>query len=101
MYLVTNSVYTSAQQPLMTSLPGRRGAIVVPQGTPTRFVVYPSRPNPFADRTVIQFDLPAKAPVRIEIFDAQGRFVRRLADGERPAGRWSVQWNRTDGTGRR
>ena len=44
-------------------------------------------PNPFVRRTSIIFDLAAPTDVRLEILDLQGRVVRTLADGTRPAGR--------------
>lgn len=43
-------------------------------------------PNPFADETVVQFVLPAAARCSMDLYDAYGRLVRRLGDGEFPAG---------------
>jgi thermitase len=63
---------------------------------PTSFALLQNRPNPFGQSTALRFDLPAPSHVRLEVFDMQGRRVRRLADGPYEAGRWSVDW---DGTG--
>ena len=47
-------------------------------------------PNPFSSETVIRFDLPRSAVVRLTIYDVYGREVRRLVEGERSAGRHEV-----------
>jgi hypothetical protein len=35
------------------------------------------------------------------VYDLQGRLVRALADGARPAGRYRAVWDRLDGDGMR
>jgi len=65
---------------------------------PTAFALRQNQPNPFSGRTTIHFDLPVETTVRLEIFDAQGRLVRTLADGSYPAGSHASEWDhRTDG----
>jgi hypothetical protein len=56
-------------------------------------------PNPFNPVTAIRFDLAQEAPVKIRVFDATGRTVRLLVDGQRfDAGAQSVTWDgRNDG----
>jgi len=44
--------------------------------------------------------LAEPGPVRVTIYDAAGRFVRRLAACERPAGPQELIWDRCDGAGR-
>ena len=39
------------------------------------FELYQNQPNPFVDRTVIGFHLPADAETALRIFDANGRLV--------------------------
>jgi hypothetical protein len=56
-------------------------------------------PNPFVRRTSIVFDLAAPTDVRLEILDLQGRVVRTLADGVRPAGRHTAEWDGRDRNG--
>ena len=53
-------------------------------------------PNPFRDRTRIAFDRPDGAVERIEIFDINGRRVRRLLIGVRTS---SIIWNGRDQEG--
>ncbi|NNF07688.1 MAG: matrixin family metalloprotease [Candidatus Eisenbacteria bacterium] len=56
-------------------------------------VLAPARPNPFAAATLITYNLPEASPVRLEVFDAQGRLVRTLANGVQAAGEHVVRWN--------
>jgi len=53
-------------------------------------------PNPFNPGTVIRFSLDRGALVKLSIFDAAGRHVRTLIDGELAPGEYSTAW---DGTG--
>lgn len=59
-----------------------------------------SAPNPFRPSTAISLELPAAGATRVEIYDLQGRLVKRLVNGWLPAGRHSVTWDGTDATGR-
>jgi hypothetical protein len=56
-------------------------------------------PNPFNPLTTIAFDLPAPAPVRLQVFDLQGRLVATLVDGPRQAGRSAIRWDGRDRRG--
>jgi hypothetical protein len=62
-------------------------------------VLRQNAPNPFRPATLIAFELPAAQAVSLRIFDAQGRLVRTLADGERPAGLYRMGWNGADEDG--
>lgn len=68
---------------------------------PLVFALHANRPNPFGGSTAVRFDVPRAAQVRIEIFDAQGRRVRTLADRTFAPGSHGVQWDGADGSGRR
>jgi hypothetical protein len=69
---------------------------------PARFVLYQNSPNPFNPSTTIRFDVPAGGGrVVIEIFDAQGRLVRKLWEEQSPAGKHRVTWQGTDHRERR
>ncbi len=63
---------------------------------PLQFTLRQNSPNPFNPATNIQFDLPEAAHVQLELFDLNGRLVRVLLDGEKPAGTHSVVWNGRD-----
>ncbi|MBI5711605.1 MAG: T9SS type A sorting domain-containing protein, partial [Candidatus Eisenbacteria bacterium] len=59
---------------------------------PVRFALYQNQPNPFGAVTTIRFDLPVGAPVRLEVFDAQGRKLTTLANRYFPPGYHAVTW---------
>lgn len=56
-------------------------------------------PNPFRESTRISYRLAQEADVRLEVFDAQGRLVRRLHDGRQGQGRYAYDWNGADDRG--
>jgi serine protease len=49
-------------------------------------------PNPFNPTVTLRFALPAAGRVRVAVYDAAGREVARLLDGERPAGEQLLTW---------
>jgi hypothetical protein len=57
-------------------------------------------PNPFNPSTRITFVLGNAGYVRLDIFDAAGRFMKTLVDGILPSARHEVNWNGRDGSGR-
>jgi len=63
------------------------------------FRLHQNVPNPFARATRIGFDLPVASDTKLEIFDMQGRLVRRFAD-RREAGRHAIEWDLRDTHGR-
>ena len=68
---------------------------------PERLEVAGAHPNPFNPGTRILFALPAKLPVTVDVYDAEGRHVVRLADEVMSAGPQSCDWHGRDDTGRR
>src|SRR5437867_3705886 len=50
---------------------------------------------------LIAFALGTRAHVRLSVYDARGRLVRRLVDRRYDAGRWEVKWDRRDDSGHR
>ncbi len=67
---------------------------------PLRTGLGQNRPNPFNPVTRIHFELAAEADTRIVVFDAGGRLVRTLVEGNYPAGRHEVVWDGRDDAGR-
>ena len=55
-----------------------------------------ARPNPFRERTVLWFTLPAAGTVEIVICDVSGRVVRTLAAGSFTSGDHGVEWDGRD-----
>ena len=58
-------------------------------------------PNPSRDRARFTLTLPRRGEVHIEAFDASGRRVRILRQGEQPAGTSELVWDLRDDRGQR
>jgi flagellar hook capping protein FlgD len=90
--LLTTGVYAAAepflQKPAAPEAP-----------LPTAFALRQNQPNPFDRTTTIRFDLPLPSPVRLEVFDVQGRRVAVLASAEFPAGFHAISWDGRDVSG--
>ena len=89
-----------------------QGAIVVPVtmtvtsltssgGMPAVFVLHEAAPNPFNPTTILRFSLPAGGHAELKLYDVQGRLVRTLIEGHRPAGDGEARWDGRDQSGRR
>ena len=77
-------------------------ALSTARGTalPTDFALGQNYPNPFNPSTVIPYQLPAAAHVRLEVFNLLGQRLATLVDGMRSAGMHTAQWDATDAAGR-
>ena len=53
-------------------------------------------PNPFNPTTTIEFSLPEAGPVRLAVYDVNGRQVRNLADAQLTAGAHSIRFTASD-----
>ncbi len=61
----------------------------------------PGRPTPFASSTLIAYELFTTSAVRLVVYDAQGRSVRRLVDDAlQLPGAYHVPWDGRDDGGR-
>ena len=56
-------------------------------------------PNPFNPATIIPYQLPVAARVRLEVFNVLGQRVATLVDEERLAGFHAAAWDATDAAG--
>ena len=65
-----------------------------------RFALHQSRPNPVHGSALIPFDLPRAGTATLELFDAQGRRVRRIRVAL-AAGRHELPLDLRDDAGRR
>ena len=67
---------------------------------PTDFALGQNYPNPFNPSTVIPYQLPTSAHVRLEVFNLLGQRLATLVDAEQAAGIHTAQWDATDAAGR-
>ena len=58
------------------------------------------RPNPLRAGTRLRFALPEAGPVSLQVFGIDGRLVRTLLGGTRPAGEQEVVWDGRNSSGR-
>jgi hypothetical protein len=100
---VACTVSDSATIWLIEGLLGSTNAVDVSvRSTPARYLG-PSAPNPCAASTAVTYSIPTgerAASVHLGVYDVQGRLVRMLVDGSRPAGTHTITWDGTDALGR-
>lgn len=60
---------------------------------PREYALNQNYPNPFNPSTSIGYQVPEESRVSMVIYDALGQEVRRLVDGVRGPGYYSVDWN--------
>lgn len=56
-------------------------------------------PNPFSDKTQINFQLTNTAKVDITVYDVSGKKIKRLADDILHAGEYTISWDGTNSSG--
>jgi len=66
---------------------------------PSEVRLYPNYPNPFNPATTISFELPRTSDIRLSIYDALGREIKRMLDQKLNAGAHQIQWNGTNQNG--
>lgn len=71
-----------------------------PSPTAAGFAFAPPSPNPARGATTLRFVLPAAGRVRLALYDASGRIVRTVRDGELAAGEHAARLELTDDAGR-
>jgi hypothetical protein len=61
-------------------------------GVPSEFRLSANYPNPFNPTTVIEFDVPSAARIRLEVFNLLGQRVALLVDGVLEPGTHRISW---------
>jgi hypothetical protein len=59
-----------------------------------------NHPNPFNPMTTIEYYVPARSSVTLDIFDTTGRRIARLVDAAQKPGWHSADWKGRDASGR-
>jgi hypothetical protein len=85
--------FTTAGTPTGVETEGAIAAI------PEVFELYQNYPNPFNPSTTIQYGLPQKSRVVLDVFDVLGQKVASLLNGTLPAGYHNSQWDATVSSG--
>ena len=70
------------------------------RGVPRELTLGAPRPNPARGQTVLWFTLPEAGPVRVAIYDIEGRQVRTVDAGRMEAGEHQLGFDLRDGGGR-
>jgi predicted GH43/DUF377 family glycosyl hydrolase len=67
--------------------------VLVENPAPVDYVLYQNYPNPFNPTTTITFGIPVKTHVVLKVFNAVGEEVAQLYNGEKEAGRYTIEFN--------
>ena len=60
---------------------------------PSKFCLSQNYPNPFSDKTIIKYCIAYKTKVKLEVFSAGDKMVKRLLDEEKEAGTYEVEFD--------
>ncbi len=63
--------------------------------TPSEFELYQNYPNPFNANTRIEFSVPYRGKITIDIFDLLGRKIKTLLNEEREKGKYKIYFSST------
>ncbi len=69
------------------------GISQISAAVPETYSLKQNFPNPFNPQTSIDFDLPKKSFVKINIYDPSGRLVTNIIENEYNAGSYRVSWD--------
>jgi hypothetical protein len=65
-------------------------------GAPALAALGQNYPNPFSDNTSLQFSIPSEQNISLKLYDALGRYVGTLLQGNIAAGTYSSEFNASD-----
>ncbi len=97
---ITSNDPTTPSMTVTVELTVDSGNATATPDAPGPFTLIGAVPNPFNPTTVVRFNLPSAQPAQLSLYDVQGRLVRTLVDGPRPAGLNEVRWDGHDAMGR-
>lgn len=90
-----NGDFSSSGDHIFTAAESTVAVLLAAPNAPatTTLALAAPRPNPARDGTALDYALPRPASIDLAIFDAQGRRVRTLVRGSRPAGAATARWD--------
>lgn len=68
---------------------------------PNNFILSQNYPNPFNPTTVVEYSVPTRTDVLIEIFNINGQKVRTLVNGTVGAGTYKISWDGNNSLGQK
>jgi|GEM_PF-5039375 len=92
-YIIGNQAHTRAFDFHVSDVRFGGGTGDLLAATPDEIELTQNYPNPFSNRTTIDFGLPEAGPVRLDVYDMLGRRVAVLTDAPYEAGRHSIPFD--------
>jgi hypothetical protein len=94
--IAETGVYAAFTMDIITDVDGDEHGDILPY----QFELSQNYPNPFNPVTTIEYAIPSRCEVTIEIFNVLGQKVRTLVNDIRSAGSYRTEWNGIDDGGR-
>jgi hypothetical protein len=57
---------------------------------PSEFYLSQNYPNPFREKTTIKYCLAYNTKVKLEVFNSEGKMIKKLIDEEKEAGTYEI-----------
>jgi hypothetical protein len=89
----TASILTNINKITFNPLTGIEETIKHSKTNPSFFTLFQNYPNPFNPTTTIEYELPAKGDVSIQIFNVEGQLIQNMESGYQDAGIHRIVWN--------
>jgi hypothetical protein len=71
------------------------------ESMPSAFRLHANYPNPFNPSTIIEYEIPEITGVTLVVFNAIGQEIATLVNESQFPGRYAIQWNGLDNSGRK
>ena len=97
--LTTNEEYIPDAEDTMGPPETLVDTAVESDAAPFEFTLAQNYPNPFNPTTTIEFAIPQRSSVNIEIYSTMGQKVKTLLSETKQKGYHSITWNATDDNG--
>jgi hypothetical protein len=65
----------------------------ISENIPSAYSLKQNFPNPFNPQTSIDFDIPKRTHVKLNIYDITGKYVTTLVDYEYGSGSYRISWD--------